>query len=78
MYPKAPPSNVPRPSLFPSIFLSLVLLLLLHCSALIASLLRMWEDLTPARCDGPAALLLVCGSDDDSARLEKMWPGFSC
>lgn len=52
--------------------LSLVLLSLLHCSALIASLLCMWEDLAPARCDGPAALLLVCGSDVDGVRLEKM------
>jgi len=32
----------------------------------------MWEDLAPARCDGPAALLLVCGSDVDGVRLEKM------
>lgn len=72
MYSKAPPSNVPRPSLSPSISLSLVLLSLLHCSALIASLLCMWEDLAPARCDGPAALLLVCGSDVDGVRLEKM------
>ena len=74
MYPKAPPSNVPRPSLFPSIFLSLVLLLLLHCSALIASLLRMWNEAVPTGVTGLLRLFLSGGGGDGGrgAKIEEM------